>query len=265
MNVRNAIKVAEKFVGNNSPAILSGVAVSGTLATAFLTGKATFKAAKIIQAEEERLQETYEDAIRPDFDTKNKGLLVWKCYIPPAVAVVSTITCIVTAQTINSSRLAALAAAYKISDKAYSEYKDKVVEQFGEKGDERVRDSVAQDRVNQNPTVGRDIVRTKGGDVLCFDPYSARYFRSDAETLRAAQNDINQSMYRLSDSSSLTDWYERIGLQSTKFSDDVGWNMENGLQLRISTTTSDQMEPCLVIDFGIAPFPLTSGGYPGVH
>ena len=45
-------KTAEKFVIDNSPAILSGLAVAGVVSTAYLAAKASFKAALVIDADE---------------------------------------------------------------------------------------------------------------------------------------------------------------------------------------------------------------------
>jgi hypothetical protein len=43
-----------KFASDNSPAILTSAAVVGTITTAYLTGKASFKAADVIRDEEDK-------------------------------------------------------------------------------------------------------------------------------------------------------------------------------------------------------------------
>lgn len=259
MTLRSILKVTEKYVIDNSPTLLSAFAVTGSVTVAYLTGKATFRAAEIINIE-------YTDRVRQaelseipvkvlPLDTKDKAKLVWKEYIPPALALTGTIGCIIFANSISTSRVAALAAAYKISEKQFAEYKDKALEKLGINKESEMRDEIAQARVDRHPSSGADILLPHN-DVLCFDPYSGRYFRNDVETLRQAQNDLNEGMYRCSDSASLTDFYEKIGLSGTRFSDEVGWNTDHSLQLKLSTTLSDNNEPCLVIDFGITPFPI---------
>lgn len=54
-------KRAEKLVADNSPAILSAVGATGVAITAFLVGKATFRAAKILSDEEAANRKFQED------------------------------------------------------------------------------------------------------------------------------------------------------------------------------------------------------------
>ncbi len=75
MTFHELVKKSEKPITDNSPAILTAIGVTGTLTTAYLTGKATFKAAEILQAEFEEY--------RP-CTTKEKAQFVWKLYIPAA-------------------------------------------------------------------------------------------------------------------------------------------------------------------------------------
>lgn len=254
MTLRNFVKVAERYAIDNSPTLMSAFAVTGTLATAWLTGKATFRAAEIIRG-----RQTIEDLkeLGHEFTTKEKVGLVWKEYIPPAIAVVGTIGFIVTANSISSTRLAALAAAYKISEKQITEYKDKVQETFGKNKESEMRDQLAQDRVNNNPPHGQIMLPSQ--HVLCYDAYSSRYFRSDMQTLKKAQNELNRGMMMGSHQvATLSDWYDKIGMSNTKFSDDIGWNSENQVELDIRTTIADDDTPCLVVDFQTAPFPISS-------
>lgn len=255
MSVRSMFKIAERYVINNSPTILTAFGVTGTLTTAFLTGKATFKAASLIRAEDHRralLEPAVADAL-PDFDTKEKAKLVWRCYVPPAISVVSTIGCVVGANTINTSRMAALAAAYAVSDKNFSEYKDKVKEVFGEKKESEVQAAIAQDTVNANPPA--NIIRAHGGDVLCLDKWTGRYFTSDMQTMRAVENDLTKGLYKGSDVVTLADFYEAMGLPAPDCADGIGWNTDSPIDLTFPTTLWEG-RPVLVMQFANQPFPV---------
>jgi hypothetical protein len=223
--------------------------VTGTLTTAFLAGRASFEAADIIAEEQYRLD------LHPQshpLDNKEKFVLVWKTYIPTAGTAVVTVACIVGANRIGSRRAAAVAAAYSISEKAFTEYKEKVVEKMGETKEQRVRDEVAQDRIAKNPVGGREIIITGNGNVLCYDMYSDRYFESDMETLKKAQNDLNYTI--LNDLyASLGDFYDLIGLSTTPYSDEVGWTSEKKLDIRFSTSLSEDQRPCISLDFSVQP------------
>lgn len=258
MTLRSVLKLSEKFVIDNSPAILSGIAVAGTVSVAYLTGKATFKAADII-SEEQQNQELMETG-RP-LDTKDKVLLVWKQYIPPAIVTVATIGCIFSASTISASRLAAMAAAYKVSEKQYVEYRDKVKELLGDKRDQEVKDAVAKDRIANDPYGMGEAwdVSNGGGAVLCYDNWNGRYFRSDKQTLDDACNYVNyevlHNMY-----STLADFYTHLGLSSPKGAGQIGWNLDHRLKLEYSSQLQEDGTPTLVVDFTIPPTPITDFG-----
>lgn len=256
MSVRSALKLAERYVINNSPTLLTAFAATGALTTAFLTGKASFKAARIIQEEEYRrslLEPAVLEAL-PEFDTKEKTKLVWKCFVPPAISVVTTIGCVIGANTINTSRMAALAAAYAVSDKNFSEYKGKVKEVFGEKKEGEVRTAVSQDFVDANPP-SMNVLRGHGGDTLCLDKWTGRYFTSDMQTIRAVENDLSKGMYRGQDAATLGDFYESLGLPSPDCADGLGWNSDSALDLTFDTVLAEG-KPVLVVHFANQPFPV---------
>jgi xanthosine utilization system XapX-like protein len=247
------IKISQRFIIDNSPTLLSGIAITGTLTVAYLTGRATFKAATIISAEQVN-QDHME--LGHELETKEKVKLAWKCYIPPALAVVGTVGCIVGANHINAKRMAALAAAYKISESQWNQYKDKVKEIIGDKQEGEIRTAVAQDAVDGTP-VPDNIINAFGGETLCFDKWTGRYFRSDMQTIRAAENDIVKGMYRgKGDVATLADFYNNIGLPAPRCADEVGWNSDTGMELTFDSVIANGDVPCLVVDFAITPFPI---------
>ena len=81
MSLSQVAKKFEKLLTDNSPVLLTSVGVAGTIATAVLTGKASFEAAKIIDEVENNPLTTTDYAL----ETKEKVELVWKLYIPPAI------------------------------------------------------------------------------------------------------------------------------------------------------------------------------------
>jgi hypothetical protein len=252
MALRSVFKLTEKWVIDNSPTVLSALAVTGVVATTYLTGKATFKAAEILAMHEEEL-ENFEPDVRPDYTTKDKVKDVWKEYIPPALTLASTVGFIVLSNRISASRLAALAGAYKLSEKQIAEYKDKIVEKFGAKSAEEVDDELAKARMDRvSPPSEMEIYQGMGlgTKTWCFDIYSGRYFLSDMQTLRSVANDINRQL--IDDSYvRLSEWYDRLGLPETKMSGELGWTLDQPLDLKFSTQLADGNGgvPVLVVDF----------------
>src|ERR1700712_2735448 len=98
LNLNELARQAKKAISDNSPAILTALGVTGTLTVAYLTSKATFKAAEIIAAE----VTLREDEGDTPLDTWDKVDLVWKQYIPAAGIAAMTVAAIVGANHIST-------------------------------------------------------------------------------------------------------------------------------------------------------------------
>ncbi len=179
----------------HSTTILTGVGAGGTIATAVLTGRASMKAARLID-EANELREEHRTENGPDDENSpltkvEVAKMLWRVYLPPVAAGVTTITAIVVANKISSKKIAALAVAGGISERALQEYKDKVVEKLGDRQDQKIRDEIAQDRVNRHPPGSRELILAGTGEVLCYDMLTGRYFQSSVEEIKGAENKTN--------------------------------------------------------------------------
>lgn len=239
MNLKLIAKTAQKFVTDNSPAILTSFAVVGTVTTAVLAGKASFQASKIIADEWDAKGMGNEEKIR----------LTWKLYIPAVVAGTTTVTCIIAANHIGSRRAAAIAAAFKLSEELATEYKERVVKTLGAKKEEDMRAQLAQDRMNR--TTGGDTIIITGTDVLFYDQLTGRFFKNSMENVNKAVNEINHQINNFYHAS-LTEFYEKIGLTGTVFSDELGWNSDELLDVKFSATLLDD-KPAIGIEFRTTP------------
>jgi hypothetical protein len=233
------------LVNDHSTTILTGLGVSGTVVTAVLTGRASFKAAALIE-QEKRWVDVPEE-LPTTLSKTNKIKLTWHLFLPPVGVGITTITCIIVANKISSKQIAALAIASGVSERALQEYKEKVVEKLGMKEDQAIRDEIAQDRINKNP-VGSEIILAGTGQVLCYDMTTGRYFQSTVEDIKRAENKINYELIHFMHAS-LSQFYDEIGLPPTSYSDSVGWNVNNHIEVTFSTTMSTDQRPCVAIDF----------------
>lgn len=253
MKVVSVVKTFEKYVIDNSPTILTAFGVTGACTTTYLAIKATFRASEVIQGE--NLRRDLHEREYDDLTNKDKAKLVWKEYIPPAVALATTVACIIGANTINTKRMAALAAAYALTEKNHGAYKDKVKETLGLKKDNEVREAVAQDIVRQTPL--GNVERARGGDVMFMDQWTGRYFTSDMQTVRSAENDLNKAMYKSGEPAiSVADFYDNLGISVPKCAEEVGWNKDHGLELRFYAVEKNDAA-VMVVDFVNTPIPLT--------
>lgn len=262
MTLTTIAKQAEKFVSDNSPLILTAIGVTGTITTAYLSGKASFKAADILFYEEQRRENhnlRVGELDEPPLTSREKLDLTWREFIPAVGVGALTVTCIICANRIGTRRAAAMAAAYSMSEKAFTEYKDKIVEKLGENKERAARDEIAQDRVRTSPPAS-DIVVANGGDVLCYEMFTGRYFMSNMEQLKKAQNDVNYKVLH-DNYASLSDFYDKVGLNRTTISEEMGWNLDDTLELTFTTVMSEDNRPCLAFDYKVMPI----RGYFRVH
>lgn len=246
MNKSDAIKFLNGIkakAAKNSPAILIGLAIVSGGTAVVLAVKDTPKALKRI---EDKKQELGVDKLTVLETVKT----TWPCYLPTALAFTFASGCAIGSQSIHVKRNAALATAYKISETALLEYRDKVVETIGEKKEQTVRDKVAQEQINKNPVKQRDVIITGKGTSLCLDPLSHRYFEADIEYIRRAENKINKAMLQtICGSTSLNDFYIEIGLDPVDdaIGYNLGWNAEHQIDLDIRPGMTPDERPCLVI------------------
>ena len=242
----NLFKSTRNFLGKHSPEILTGIGVAGMITTTVLAVQATPKALTLINEKKEEL------------DVENLTVVetvktAWSPYVPAvALGIVST-SCIIGASAVNRKRNAALATAYAISEKTLVKYRDKVIETLGEKKEKEVRNKVAQDEINNNPTSNSQVIVTSKGNTLCRDAISGRYFRSDIDKIRKIVNELNRQMVH-QNYISLDEFYYELGLDTIKNGSRLGWNLDDGLiELDFSTCLAENDEPCVVIDYTIAP------------
>lgn len=252
--ISQVLKNLGKAIDQNSPAILTAIGVAGTVSTSILAVRATVDAASVIH--ERYVEEVGETDITVkgalgEYTLRAKAEMTWRLYVPAVATGAVTVGCILAANHVNSKRTTALVTAYSLTENAFKEYKEKVVEQLGVNKETKVRDAIAQDKLDRNPSSGREIIIAEGGDVLCYETYTGRYFKSDMETLRKAQNDINQQiiseMY-----ASLNDFFNAIGLPNTSIGDTLGWTMDEMLELHFSALLEDG-KPCIAVGYHSLP------------
>lgn len=252
MNLSGLIGKVKFLLNENASTILTGVGVAGTVSTAYLSGRASFKAAEILKNVKEEVRDESGYDIVPTVLTKKETFkLVWRLYLPAAGTGALTITAIVTANRLDAKKIAALTVASGISARELKEYKEKVLEKLGDKQETAIRDEIAQDRVTKNPPMPNDVIMNEG-QVLCFDDWTGRYFKSTVEDIKKAENKINFSI--LNDGyASLSEFFEEVDLAPTSFTDMVGWEGQQRVDVKMSTTMSTDNRPCIVLNFSPAP------------
>ena len=171
MNKQTLAKVARDMrtsLSKRSPEILMGFGIAGMVTTTVIAVRATPKALRLM---EEKKQELETDTLAPVDVVK----ATWKCYAPAAITGAVSVACLIGSNSVNAKRNAALATAYKLSETAFTEYREKVIETIGDKKEKTVRDKVSEKQLADNPVSKTEVIMTGKGQTLFFEPLSSRY------------------------------------------------------------------------------------------
>ena len=209
------------------------------------------------------MDEVPEKYLRPEIKDVAKEVAV--LYLPALLMGGASIAAFISANTVSVKRLTATSAALTATEEAFRTYKNKVIEQIGEKKAAEVIAKIAEDKVKKNPpkldendnTPGSiPVIVTGDGESLCYDSYTGRYFNSNIDKLRRIETQLNQRLLR-EDFITLNDMYDELGLPPVKVGEDLGWNvMDNEIDFDISSIIIDRNDrevPCTVLDLRNPP------------
>ena len=243
MNISNIVKNLDRWTKQHSSEILISLGIASSISAVVMAIQVTPKATRLIRDRKEELETDSLDAVET-------VKTVWTCYIPTVVTEIFSVSCLIFAATNNNKHNAALAAAYTLSENAFREYRDKVIEYIGEKKEKQIRDSIAKDRLDNHPPTKSELAITSAGEQLCYDALSDRYFKSNADKIKKAQNELNARMLQ-EQNVSLNDFYYEVGLHDTLLGDSLGWdiNKTHFIDIYFNTQLADGDIPCLVVDF----------------
>jgi hypothetical protein len=164
-----------------------------------------------------------------------------------------TVACIIGAHALHMRKQAALAGACSLTATALREYQSKVIETIGEAKNREIKEEIHKDKLKSNPVQDKEVVIVGAGEMLCYDVLSGRYFKSDIETVRRAQNDLNRDLMNEM-WVDLNAVYDALGLPPTRLGSELGWSVNDSLiEFKFSTQQAENGAPCLVIDYDVTP------------
>lgn len=238
-----------------SPEILLAAGIVGGVVSAVMACKATTKLNSILEKssseldaihdceKDESLAEEYtKDDVKKDLAIvyAKTGVAVAKLYAPAVALGGLSISCVLASHNVLRKRNVAMAAAYATVDKAFKEYRGRVIERFGEAVDHELRydikakkfEETVMDEKGKEKTV-KNKVSVSGIDGISeysrfFDEVNP-YWEKDAEynkmfLLReqAFANDRLKARGFLF----LNEVYDRLGFPHTKAGQVVGWRYD---------------------------------------
>ena len=202
------------FAKSNSTAILSGIAITGVVATGIFAGKASIKAEKILDEIHEQDPEKYEK-----MTSKEKIKEVGPVFVPAITSGLATIACIYFSHSIDSQKQLALMSAYSLSEHAMKTMEDKI----GEKKIKQVKQSIFEDEVQKNPPKEECIRDTGKGRTKFRDGIFGGDFYADIEYVKSVFNKYNKALND-GDIVYVNDLRWDLGLEQTEMGSILGWD-----------------------------------------
>lgn len=241
------------FAVKHGPEITTGLAIAGSVQTAFLASKATAKAQRIV--DEEEIAHGFEPDVKQRWIGRAK--LVWRLYIPTAVSGTFTIAMIVCSNRLLNKRTAIISASLATVQSYADRYFEATKEVLDEKAFSNVQDRFSEKVGGPLPMEGNLLVEDAGGDQLFLEPITGRYFLS---TLPAVKEAIADAKYALQNDSyiSLNELSSLLKIPQTASGDYLGWVAPGGFDVTISSTINRNNHSVITINYTSYPKVISS-------
>lgn len=226
----------------HAPSILFVGGVAGVVVSTVLACKATLKLETVLEEAEYKagLAKELKHSEYSEEDRKKDLLLIYvqtateitKLYGPALIVGVASIAALTKSHQILSRRNVALTAAYAGMEKAFKEYRGRVVAEVGEERESDIYNSVeTRDIISDKGKVEKLKVKTTGSPyAVMFDEYNKNWQTTpeyNAFFLRARQNIANDQL-RSRGHLLLNEVLRGLGLPETSAGCVVGWVWNNG-------------------------------------
>ena len=248
---RNLHKFGFKFK-KHSPEILAVAGVVGIVASGIMACKASTKLSGVIEETKEQLDQVHDYVEKNGFsdkyteeDSKKDTTIIYtqtavklvKLYGPAVILGTLSITAMLTSNKILRKRNIALAAAYTTVDRAFKDYRGRVIERFGEELDRELKynlkskeiEEVVTDENGEETSVKKTVKAMNPNDISQY----ARFFDESCSSWNKSQfhnqmflkqqqtyaNDLLKAQGYLF----LNDVYKMLGMDVAPYGQVVGW------------------------------------------
>lgn len=228
-------------VQKHSPTILFGAGIVGVVGTVILASRATLRLSDLVDEasatiEKINVADNENEEYTPESAVKDKGVVyvktaieVSKLYAPALILGVVSVSCLAGSHNILTRRNAALGAAYAGMEKAFKEYRGRVVDEIGAEKEAKIF----------QPTEEVDAITPEGKKVKVAvptgvggSPYKKLFDESNANWNKEneynflfiqAQQNMANDLLTAKGYVFLNDVYEALGIPRTKAGQIVGW------------------------------------------
>lgn len=240
-------------IKKHSPEILMIGGAIGVVSSAIMACRATTKLSKVMDEHKATVKQIRHVANNPEVvdgkydkaDAKKDMAMTYaqtslklaRLYAPSVILGSLSLTCMITSNNILRNRNAAIAAAYAAVDKGFKNYRNNVIERFGEEVDRELKYNIKAKKIEEveKDADGKEkkvkkTVNVATGDIT--SPYAKFYdcgcdnWQKDADHnlwyLRQQQNYANEKL-KAQGYLFLNDVYDMLGINRTKAGQVVGW------------------------------------------
>lgn len=253
-SVKRVLYSAEELINKKTPELLAATGVCCFIISTIEAVKATPKAVKLLEDKKEEVSE--------ELTLKEKVKTAGKVYVKSALYGAAGVIFVGASVSESNKRYFALTTSYKLIEETARTYKEKVIETIGEKKEKAIRDSIAQDDVDNNPPVENKIIITNSGNTLFKESLTGQYFRSDINEVKKKGIDLsNKELTSYDNYVSVHEWLLELGngeIELPSSFKNHGWSLiEQGRAVTVDLSAAIAHkfndEPCLVINYSLPP------------
>ena len=256
------------FMVKRKPEILAGTAIACFTGATVSAVMVTPKAIKRIDAKKEELK-VGKLSVRETVRTASS------LYLPSAGLTVLGVVCTCKAIGTANKRIVALSTSYELLRDASTAYRNKFIETYGERKDEKLRDAIGQDKLDQNPPIQNvNIYAPKDNGTyktLFYEPIMNKYFWERREKVELAiakiykeqRGSFEQAISAYTCLSMLSeDLFIGVPEHAIDKLTDIGWaqtNLHDGLEIEIRSggvVHGGEYDgyPCLRLEYSEDPY-----------
>lgn len=238
MSLKYIAKSIMNWCKANPQIFITGLGIASSVVTAVTSAKCHVKAVKA-------------DELKPSDNLLDFAKRNWKCYIPAAISLGTTILAFGALHGATNKKYQALAAAYSVSQLDLSNLREKVAEQvkvLKEGATEKDKEVAAKKLPDSTMVIFGD------EQVLCVDAVTGRRFRSTPELLRKYCNNISEDLLNYG-ACPLNDFYSQINLSPVDVGDELGWEGGQTIEPQFMPVITDSGSPAIKVAISPAPQP----------
>ena len=229
-----------------SPELLTGAGIAGSVVTVVMASKATLHLETVVDQHQYDVQDVKEQLranllqpheyqkamVKTHFVTASR---ICRLYGPAFSLGMASIGCILGAHGIMKKRNAALLSAYKMTESAFSKYRERVQAELGVDTERDLYNNVEETKEVKNKETGEvEVHKTYGGVpsqyAKFFDELNPNWQgvpEYNLMFLRTQQNYANDRL-KMRGHLFLNEVYDSLGIERTKAGNLVGWVMQKG-------------------------------------